>query len=50
MAVRDHDGNVHMAEGDSICPDNGGWLIAYGADTGHESLAARNENGNKHEH
>ncbi|MDJ0927971.1 MAG: hypothetical protein QNJ73_10020 [Gammaproteobacteria bacterium] len=41
LAVRDHDGNVQTMQSDTICPDDGGWLIAFGDDTGHETLAER---------
>lgn len=39
IAVRHHDGNIRTTDGASIVPDDGGWLIAYGDDTAHESLA-----------
>ena len=40
MAVRDHDGSVRDHEGDTICPDDGGWLIAWGPDDAHDALAS----------
>lgn len=41
MAVRDHDGNLRTTHDEAICPDDGGWLIAYGDDNGHDALAER---------
>jgi hypothetical protein len=43
MAVRDHDGNVHTIDSKSMCPEDGGWLIAWGLDDDHDALAQRNE-------
>ncbi len=39
MAVRNHDGKVTEHDGDAICPDDGGWLIAWGRDDAHDALA-----------
>ena len=41
MAVRDHEGNIRTTHGETICPDDGGWLIAYGDDSAHDALARR---------
>ena len=43
MAVRDHDGKVNEHQGDTICPDDGGWLIAWGPDDAHDALARREQ-------
>jgi hypothetical protein len=39
IAVRDHDGNIRITQGEPIRPDDGGWMIAYGDDKAHDALA-----------
>ncbi len=43
MAVRNHNGNIRVTQGEPICPDDGGWLIAYGDDMAHDALAENSQ-------